>query len=85
MCRGARLDRAEEALARVQAPTLLVVAARDEQALALHRDMHARLRAESRLEIVRDAGPLFEEPGALAKLARLTVAWFSRHIAQPRP
>jgi len=81
VARGALLDRAAEALPHVRVPTLLVVGARDEPALALHRDLHARLQAESRLEIVRDAGPLFEATGTLTELTRLAAEWFSRHLA----
>jgi uncharacterized protein YdcH (DUF465 family)/dienelactone hydrolase len=85
VARGALLDRAAEALPRVRVPTLLVVGARDEPALALHRDLPAPLQAEIRLEIVRDAGPLFEAPGTLSELARLAAKWFSQHLAsRPR-
>ena len=80
VCRGARLDLAEEALARVHAPTLLVVGGRDRATLALHRERLVRSRSWLQLEVVPQAGPLFEEPGALDALARLAVGWFREHL-----
>ncbi len=81
VCRGARLDLAAEALVQVRAPTLLVVGGRDEATLALHRERLARVRSGLRLELVPQAGPLFEEPGALDALARLSASWFAEHLA----
>ncbi|HSL57071.1 MAG TPA: hypothetical protein VK866_04445, partial [Acidimicrobiales bacterium] len=63
--RGGRLDPAGEHLARVAAPTLLIVGGHDRRMLALNRDAAAHLRAEHRLEVVPGATHLFEEPGTL--------------------
>jgi putative phosphoribosyl transferase len=35
----------------------------------------------ARLEVVPGAGHLFEEPGALERVAVLTRNWFLRHLA----
>jgi hypothetical protein len=40
----------------------------------------ARMRAETRLEIVPGATHLFEEPGALEEVSRLAAAWFDRYL-----
>ncbi len=40
----------------------------------------ARLRVETRLEIVPGASHLFEEPGTLEEVARLASDWFLRHL-----
>jgi putative phosphoribosyl transferase len=79
--RGGRPDLAEDALRRVTAPTLLIVGSRDIEVLHLNRQAQAALAGESRLEIVPGAGHLFEEPGALERVAALTREWFERHLA----
>jgi hypothetical protein len=40
----------------------------------------AALAGESRLEIVPGAGHLFEEPGALERVASLALDWFRAHL-----
>lgn len=79
--RGGRPDLAGEALARVRAPTLLVVGARDREVIELNRGAAARLSAaEHQLVIVPDATHLFEEPGTLEEVAFLAADWFERHL-----
>jgi pimeloyl-ACP methyl ester carboxylesterase len=79
--RGGRPDLAADVLPRVVAPTLLVVGGNDSVVIELNRRARALLAGESRLEIVPGAGHLFEEPGALERVAALTRAWFARHLA----
>ena len=62
------------------APTLLIVGGNDTVVIELNRRAQALLAGESRLEIVPGAGHLFEEPGALERVASLTRAWFVRHL-----
>lgn len=38
------------------------------------------IAAPKRLEIVPGATHLFEEPGALEKVARLSAEWFTQHL-----
>ena len=78
--RGGRPDLAGEALERVAAPTLLIVGGMDRHVLGLNRAAQARMRCESRLEIVPGATHLFEEPGALDRVAELAAAWFTEHV-----
>lgn len=78
--RGGRPDLAGAALARVQAPTLLIVGGHDYPVIGMNREALARLRMEARLEIVPGATHLFEEPGALEAVARLALGWFQRHL-----
>jgi putative phosphoribosyl transferase len=77
--RGGRPDLAGEALARVSAPTLLVVGGHDPQVLELNRRALARLPG-ARIEVIEGAGHLFEEPGALEEVARLSRLWFGRYL-----
>ena len=81
--RGGRPDLAGPALEGVRAPTLLIVGGADTQVLTLNRQAAGRLAAPHRLEVVPEAGHLFEEPGALDEVARLAAAWFVTHL-QPR-
>jgi putative phosphoribosyl transferase len=78
--RGGRPDLAGSALARVRAPTLLIVGGRDKPVIALNRAAYDQLRVEKRLEIVPGATHLFEEPGALEQVARLASEWFARYL-----
>jgi putative phosphoribosyl transferase len=78
--RGGRPDLAGDDLARVRAPTLLVVGGRDQVVLDLNRAALTRLPAPSRLEVVAGATHLFEEPGALEEVSRLAAAWFALHL-----
>jgi dienelactone hydrolase len=78
--RGGRPDLAGEALERVTAPTLLIVGGRDRQVLELNRAAQARMRCETRLEMVPGATHLFEEPGGLDRVAELAAAWFTDHV-----
>ena len=79
--RGGRPDMAgEPVLKKVIAPTLLIVGGRDVAVIELNQTAFAALDCEKRLEIVPDAGHLFEEPGKLAKVASLAAGWFIRHM-----
>jgi putative phosphoribosyl transferase len=78
--RGGRPDLAGEALERVTAPTLFVVGSLDRQVLGLNRAAQARMRCETRIEIVAGATHLFEEPGGLDRVAELAAAWFTGHV-----
>ena len=84
--RGGRPDLAGSALARVRAPTLLIVGGWDEPVVEMNREALAQLHAPKRLEIVPGATHLFEEPGALEAVARLARGWFEQHLSSaPRP
>jgi putative phosphoribosyl transferase len=80
--RGGRPDLAAEALARVEAPTLLIVGQRDEVVVDLNKSARDKMHAEVRLVIVPGATHLFEEPGALERVADLAGDWFITHVAQ---
>jgi dienelactone hydrolase len=78
--RGGRPDLAGPVLARVEAPTLLIVGGNDPVVIELNRAALAQLRCEKQLVIVPGATHLFEEPGALDEVARLARHWFRRHL-----
>jgi putative phosphoribosyl transferase len=83
--RGGRPDLAGEAMTLVRAPTLLIVGSHDEPVIELNEWALQRLGSkEKRLEIVRGASHLFEEPGTLEEVARLAGDWFGRHLGPVR-
>lgn len=79
--RGGRPDLAAESLAQVGAPTLLIVGGADWQVLELNEQAARLLRCEQEVAVVPGATHLFEEPGALERVAELAADWFSRHLA----
>ncbi len=84
--RGGRPDLAAGHLRAVRAPTLLIVGGADSVVLGLNENAFRQLQCEKRLEIVGGATHLFEEPGALDRVALLAREWFSYHLSgSPRP
>ncbi len=79
--RGGRPDLAGEALPKVQAPTLLIVGGNDDIVIDLNEMARDQMRCEVKLEISPGATHLFEEPGALEKVANLASDWFNAHLA----
>jgi dienelactone hydrolase len=78
--RGGRPDLAGEALARVKAPTLLIVGELDTQVIQMNTDAKAHLQGTSELVIVPGATHLFEEPGAIEQVTHHAEAWFQQHL-----
>lgn len=81
--RGGRPDLAGRVnLRRVKAPTLLIVGGADPIVIELNQAAMEQLKGIKRLEIVDGATHLFEEPGALEKVAKLASEWFVRYLKQ---
>jgi pimeloyl-ACP methyl ester carboxylesterase len=80
--RGGRPDLATGSLARVRAPTLLIVGGHDELVIDLNERAIDELKCEKRLEIVPRATHLFEEPGTLDAVISLAAAWFVRFLGR---
>jgi putative phosphoribosyl transferase len=78
--RGGRPDLASDALPKVQAPTLLIVGGNDDIVIELNEQARDRMHCEVKLQIIPGATHLFEEPGALEKVANLASDWFVKHI-----
>jgi alpha-beta hydrolase superfamily lysophospholipase len=79
--RGGRPDLAgSSALARVGAPTQLIVGGRDLPVMELNREAMRHLRCEHELVIVPNAHHLFEEPGALDEVIGHAARWFRHHL-----
>ncbi len=82
--RGGRPDLAR-GLAAVRAPTLLIVGGADTEVLELNRQALRQMRCAAELAVVPGATHLFQEPGALERVARLAIDWLNRHCPQDRP
>lgn len=78
--RGGRPDLAEDRLADVRAPTLLIVGGADEVVLRMNESAQAKLRSENDLVIVPGATHLFEEEGALEAVSEAARDWFVAHF-----
>lgn len=81
--RGGRPDLAGNVvLARVRAPTLLIVGGLDTAVIDLNETAFEDLSSvrEKELRIVPGATHLFEETGTLEQVARLAGDWFCRHL-----
>ncbi|MFQ5965023.1 MAG: dienelactone hydrolase family protein [Candidatus Scalinduaceae bacterium] len=74
--RGGRPDLAMEYLPLVQASTLLIIGGEDKPVISLNEAAYAQLKCRKELTIVPGATHLFEEPGALGKVAQLARDWF---------
>jgi len=78
--RGGRPDLAAPYLARVTAPTLLIVGGLDFQVIELNQEAYAQLTCPKQLAIVPGATHLFEEPGTLEQVTTLALDWFRRYL-----
>lgn len=75
--RGGRPDLAGHgALARVKASTLLIVGGADGEVIALNRSALSILPCHAELVLVPNATHLFEEEGAMERVAALATSWF---------
>ena len=81
--RGGRPDLAAQYLPKVTAPTLLLVGGLDREVIELNREAMAQMKAEKKLIIIPGATHLFEEPGTLEEVARISKDWFLSHLAKP--
>lgn len=77
--RGGRPDLSLN-LYRVPSPTLLIVGGKDDPIIRLNEEALNDLRSIKKLEIIEGATHLFEEPGALKKVAFLASEWFKKYL-----
>lgn len=78
--RGGRPDLAMKHLAKVKAPTLLIVGSLDYEVLEMNRDAYKQLTCEKKLEVVEGASHLFEEPGKMEIVSELAGNWFEKYL-----
>jgi len=78
--RGGRPDLAKRSLPSLRAPTLLIVGGDDTAVIEMNEQALAKLNVDKRLVLVPGASHLFEEPGALEKVAQLATSWFTQYF-----
>jgi dienelactone hydrolase len=78
--RGGRPDLAANYLPRVKAPTLLLVGDLDTEVIELNKQAMAQMSAEKKLVLIPGATHLFEEPGKLEEVAKISADWFLRYL-----
>jgi dienelactone hydrolase len=78
--RGGRPDLAAEYLPQVKAPTLLLVGGEDTEVIELNKQAMAQMTAEKKLVIIPGATHLFEEPGKLEEVAKVSTEWFIKYL-----
>jgi pimeloyl-ACP methyl ester carboxylesterase len=83
--RGARSDLGDRAAARIRCPTLILVGGDDSVIRVANTRTMELLQCEKELVVIPGASHLFEEPGALEKVAERTADWFERYLTVPGP
>lgn len=78
--RGGRPDLAGEYLTQVKAPTLLLVGGWDTEVIQLNRIAQNQMINFNKLEIIPEATHLFEEPGKLEEVAKISTQWFTHYL-----
>lgn len=82
--RGGRTD-LTLSLSRVQAHTLLIIGGLDEDVIELNKDAFIQLQCYKKMIIVKGATHLFEEPGKLEEVAKLSTDWFKKFLFKTVP
>lgn len=78
--RGGRVDLAHAAIGKLDAPTLFIVGEDDIWVRAANEEMFRELSCQKKLAVVPHATHLFEEPGALERVADLSARWFLEYL-----
>lgn len=81
--RGGRPDLAEGWLGIVKAPTLLIVGGLDKPVIGMNEEALQQMQPlpEKKLTILPGATHLFQEEGALERVAELASDWFRRYLS----
>ena len=79
--RGGRPDLAIDYLHLVQSPTLLIVGGEDRSVIPLNELAYKKLICPREMVIVPGATHLFEEPGALNRVAEAARDWFLKYLS----
>jgi len=79
--RGGRPDLAGASeLKKVSAPTLLIIGGHDHAVIELNREAYNHFSGKRSLMIIPGATHLFEEPGTLEEVTRISLEWFKEHL-----
>lgn len=78
--RGGRIDLAESQLQEIKAPTLLIVGEKDDFVIEVNKEALKKIKCEKKISVIPNATHLFEETGALEKVAQEAAQWFSTYL-----
>lgn len=78
--RGGRPDLASDILHDVLTPTLLIVGSEDGPLVSMNEWVLPRIKGVHELAVIEGADHLFEEDGALEKVADLSISWLERFL-----
>lgn len=78
--RGGRVDFAGKVLDTLTVPVMLIVGQNDFDVLGLNEEAFLRLKGKKELSIIPGATHLFEEAGALDRVAILAAEWFNEYL-----
>jgi putative phosphoribosyl transferase len=67
-------------LKNVKAPTLMIVGSADDVVLELNNQAQRHLQCDNEILIISGASHLFEEVGALDRVAESAANWFHRYL-----
>lgn len=85
ICGGGRVDLTQDYIAKVTAPTLLIVGELDFHLIEVHRKIFEKLTAKKEMAIIPGASHLFEEPKKLEEVGKISIEWFGKFLNQPHP
>jgi putative phosphoribosyl transferase len=78
--RGGRVDLAGDAPEVLGVPVMLIVGQNDFGVLEANEEAFLKLKGKKELSIIPKATHLFEEPGALDRVAILAAEWFNTYL-----
>lgn len=82
--RGGRPDLAMSQLYLIECPTLLIVGGLDPIVLDLNKESLEKIAGVKAIKIINGATHLFEEPGTLEEVARISGDWFLKYLKNKR-
>lgn len=80
VCAGGQIDPAHHGLSGVVAPTLLITAEKDVEAVKESQDTLSQLQGKKQVEMISGATTITQDLRARFRMMRLTLDWFTSHL-----
>ena len=77
---GARLDLTEDALRRILAPTMLIAAQQDTNAIQQNQQAMESMAQTKRFEQIAGVNTLFSSQESITRIAQFAGEWFAQHL-----
>lgn len=78
--RGGRVDLADKVLGELTVPTMFIVGQNDFGVAEVNEEAFLKLKGKKELSVIPGATHLFEETGALDRVAILAAQWFNEYL-----